>query len=125
MADVGAAVPAAVLFAPGLFALVYLVGDFVMKAGQFFPPVKSFSLTLLPTVAQSLFAGLGDWYTRGDWRPRSAARGQGLVGGLVHGGAESLAAVLVDKDVFDSLGPRDVVLLAVGTGGRREGGQGG
>jgi len=50
---------------PAIFGLAYRVAYSIMSWLQLFEPFQAFILASLPSVVQSIFAALGDFYT---WR---------------------------------------------------------
>ena len=59
---------------PVLFSLIYMAADKVLALFQCFPPLRALILVFLPKAVQSVFAGLGDYYT---WKLAEKIYGRG------------------------------------------------
>ncbi|KAJ9155040.1 Mannosyltransferase [Pleurostoma richardsiae] len=58
---------------PALFGVAYMIVDKILELFQAFSPFRAFILSFLPKILQSVFAGLGDFYT---WKLAEKIYGQ-------------------------------------------------
>ena len=59
---------------PVIFGFIYMAADKILALFQCFPPLRALLLVFLPKAVQSVFAGLGDYYT---WKLSERIYGRG------------------------------------------------